>query len=234
MINDVRNAWRGLVGSVTHLKHSAGPGRVFELYVMTGITLALKAQGYEVFVRRSDGSRVRATDPDRRFVQRGRAPARIGAAAGSATNASSIVFRRGDRPAWRMLNGVLFQGPQRRLPRNRCRSCARYRRHHPPQLCGRQSAWTILACRSNARTSARTEASTRCARSSHAPTILLLGLLYLSAREPSDAQCSGPANGIRTGRCRPFRIPRRRTPRRRHSAKPLGTTDGRRRRSRPA
>ena len=110
MINDVRNALRGIVGNATHLKHSAGAGRVFELYVMTGITLALKAQGYEVFVRRSNGSRVRPTDRDRRFVQRGGAPAGIAAAADGVANASSIVFRRGDRPAWEMLNGVLFQG----------------------------------------------------------------------------------------------------------------------------
>ena len=108
---------------------------------MTGIALALKTQGYEVFVRRSDGSRVRPTDRDRRFVQRGGAPAGIAAAADGPANASSIVFRRGDRPAWELLNGVLFRGPQRRLPRNRCRPCARYRRHHAPQLRRRQSAW---------------------------------------------------------------------------------------------
>ena len=110
VINDVRDALRGIVGSATHLKHSAGAGRVFELYVMTGIAIALKAQGYEVFVRRSDGSRVRPTDPDRSFVQRGGAPSGIAAAADGVANASSIVFRRGNGPAWEMLNGVTFQG----------------------------------------------------------------------------------------------------------------------------
>ena len=110
MIGDVRDALRSIVGNVTHLKHPAGAGRMFELYVMTGIARALKARGYEVFVRRSDGSRVRPTDPDRRFVQRGGAPAGIAAAADGAANASSIVFRRGHGPAWEMLNGVTFRG----------------------------------------------------------------------------------------------------------------------------
>ena len=110
MISDVGNALRGIVGSATHLDHPAGAGRVFELYVMTDIALALKARGYEVFVRRSDGSRVRPTDPDRSFVQRGGVPAGIAAATDGAANASSIVFRREDGPEWEMLNGVTFRG----------------------------------------------------------------------------------------------------------------------------
>lgn len=110
MIDDVRNALHGIVGSATHLDHPAGAGRVFELYVMTGIALELKTQGYEVFVQRSDGNRVRPTDRNRRFVQRGGAPAGIAAAGGGVANASSIAFRRGGGPAWEMLNGVTFRG----------------------------------------------------------------------------------------------------------------------------
>ena len=110
MIDDVRDVLDDIVGSATNLKEPAGAGRAFELFVMTGIALALKARGYEVFVRRSDGSRVRPTDRDRRFVQRGGAPAGIAAAADGAGNASSIVFRREDGPEWEMLNGVTFQG----------------------------------------------------------------------------------------------------------------------------
>ena len=77
MINDVRNALRTIVGSATSLRHSAGPGRAFELYVITGIARALKARGYEVWVQRSDGSRVRPADRERRFIQRGGAPTGI-------------------------------------------------------------------------------------------------------------------------------------------------------------
>lgn len=110
MINDVKSALLKIVDSATHLSHSSGAGRAFELYVMTGIALALKAQGYVVSVQRSDGSLVRPTDRDRRFIQRGGAPAGIAAAADGPDNPSSIIFQRGCRPAWELLNGVLFKG----------------------------------------------------------------------------------------------------------------------------
>ena len=110
MINDVRNALHAIVGNATHLSHAAGPGRAFELYVMTGIARALKARGYDVWIRRSDGSRVHPTDLNRRFVQRGGAPAGIPPAAQGPGNASSIAFRRACRPAWELLNGVQFRG----------------------------------------------------------------------------------------------------------------------------
>lgn len=110
MIKDVRCALGAIVGSAISLSHSAGPGRAFELYVMTGIARALKARGYEVWIQRSDGSRVRPADRERRFVQRGGAPTGIAPAAQGRGNASTIVFRHGGRPAWALLNGVLFQG----------------------------------------------------------------------------------------------------------------------------
>ena len=110
MISQVKNALSSIVGTATHLNHPAGLGRVFELYVMTGIALALKARGYDVWVRRSDGSRIHPTDPDCRFIQRGGAPAGIASASHGPNNPSSIVFRRLKRPAWELLNGVLFQG----------------------------------------------------------------------------------------------------------------------------
>ena len=110
MINEVRDSLNLIVGSVTNLKHAAGAGRVFELYVMTAIGLALKARGYDVWVRRSDGSRVFPTDSDRRFVQRGGAPTGIPPANQGRRNSSSIVFQRDQRPAWELLNGVQFEG----------------------------------------------------------------------------------------------------------------------------
>lgn len=110
MISDVRNALRAIVGRAINLSHSDGPGRAFELYVMTGIARALKARGYEVWIQRSDGSRVRPADRERHFVQRGGAPTGIAPAAQGPGNASTIVFRRGGRPAWELLNGVQFKG----------------------------------------------------------------------------------------------------------------------------
>ena len=110
MINDVRNALRAIVGSATNLQNAAGAGRVFELYIMTGIGHALQARGYNVWVQRSDGSRVLPTDSDRHFVQRGGAPAGIAPGVQGPNNASSIIFRRPHHLAWELLNGIQFEG----------------------------------------------------------------------------------------------------------------------------
>ncbi len=109
-INQVRNDLRAIISSVATLRHAAGAGRAFELYVMTGVGLALQARGYDVWVQRSDGSRVRSTDTDQRFIQRGGAPSGIAARTQGPDNASSIVFRRGDHSAWELHNGVQFVG----------------------------------------------------------------------------------------------------------------------------
>ena len=114
MIGDVKQALRDIVGSATTLLHAAGPGRLFELYVMTGIALALTQRGYDVWIRRSDGSRVLPNDAQREFVQRGGVPVGIPPASVGPGEASSIVFsRRG--PEWEMLNGVTFEGRSQAL-----------------------------------------------------------------------------------------------------------------------
>ncbi len=110
MRNEVKNALCAVVGSVARLREAAGAGRTFELYVMTGIGCALQARGYDVWIQRSDGSRVLPTDSDRRFIQRSGAPTGILPRAQGPDNASSIVFRRGDRPEWELLNGIQFKG----------------------------------------------------------------------------------------------------------------------------
>jgi hypothetical protein len=110
MINDVRNVLNSIVGSATILQNAGGPGRIFELYVMTGIGGALQARGYDVWVQRSDGTRVLPTDADRRFIQRGGVPTGIPSQSLGPNNASSIVFRRARRPAWEILNGIQFEG----------------------------------------------------------------------------------------------------------------------------
>ena len=110
MINDVKSALGAIIGSATTLQNAAGAGRVFELYVMTGVGRALQARGYDVWVQRSDGSRVLPIDSDRRFIQRGGAPSGIAPVTQGRNNASSIVFRRGHRPAYELLNGIQFEG----------------------------------------------------------------------------------------------------------------------------
>ena len=109
-IDQVRDNLRAIIRNVVTLRNAAGAGRAFELYVMTGIGRALQARGYNVWVQRSDGSRVRPTDTDRRFIQRGGAPTGIAARVQGADNASSIVFRRGHRSAWELHNGIQFKG----------------------------------------------------------------------------------------------------------------------------
>ena len=114
MIGDVERALRDIVGSATALLDAAGPGRLFELYVMTGIARALKQRGYDVWIRRSDGSRVLPNDAQRKFVQRGGIPAGIPPASVGPGKASSIVFSR-QGPEWEMLNGVTFEGRSQAL-----------------------------------------------------------------------------------------------------------------------
>lgn len=109
MIVDVQNALRAIIGAAPLIANAAGPGRVFELFIMTGIARALQNRSYDVWIRRSDGTRIRPSDTDRRFIQRGGAPTGIPPRAQGAGNASTIVFGRG-RAAWEILNGVQFAG----------------------------------------------------------------------------------------------------------------------------
>ena len=109
MIADVEKALRHIVGSTTLLFEATGPGRLFELYVMTGIACSLGNRGYDVWVRRSDGTRVLPSDAQREFVQRGGIPAGIPPASAGPNQASTIVFTR-HGPEWEMLNGVTFEG----------------------------------------------------------------------------------------------------------------------------
>ena len=50
MINKVKDALNTIVGSVANLQHAIGAGRAFELYIMTGISLALLDRGYDVWM----------------------------------------------------------------------------------------------------------------------------------------------------------------------------------------
>ncbi len=114
MIGDVEKALRDIVGSTTLLFEATGPGRLFELYVMTGIACALRKRGYDVWIRRSDGTRVLPNDAQREFVQRGGIPAGIPPASGGPNETSTIAFTR-HGPEWEMLNGVTFEGRSQAL-----------------------------------------------------------------------------------------------------------------------
>lgn len=110
MIDEVKTALKAVIGAVPHFQPPNGAGRVFELYVMTGVGLALRHLGYDVWVRRSDGSRIHPSDGKRCFIQRGGRPAGIASASQGCKNSSSIAFRLGQGQVWELLNGVQFEG----------------------------------------------------------------------------------------------------------------------------
>lgn len=113
MITDVTDALDEILGAAVTLRHAAGAGRIFELFVMTSVARVLAGHGYEVWLQRSDGSRLRPGDTDLRFIQRGGAPSGVAGAAQGPNNASAIAFRRRrsrNAPQWEIWNGVQFAG----------------------------------------------------------------------------------------------------------------------------
>ena len=110
MIEDVEKFLSQIVGSVGNLDNAAGAGRAFELYVMTGISLALRDRNFDVWIQQSDGQIVRPTGGKWKFVQRGGKPSHIESITQGPEKASSIVFGRYYYPLWELLNGIQFIG----------------------------------------------------------------------------------------------------------------------------
>ena len=111
MIDDVRAAIDAILGSVATLRNANGAGRIFELFIMTGVATRLQAQGFDVWLQRSDGSRISPTDSDRRFIQRGGTPTGVLPAAMGSQNASVIGLRRlSNGSEWEIWNGIQFEG----------------------------------------------------------------------------------------------------------------------------
>lgn len=111
MIPAIANALDAIVGNVVTLRNANGAGRAYELYILTGIAEALKALHWDVWLQRSDGTKVHPTDSDRRFIQRGGVPTGVFGAIQGAGNASSIVFKKpGSTREWEIWNGIQFRG----------------------------------------------------------------------------------------------------------------------------
>jgi hypothetical protein len=110
MIIDVQHALNAVLSNAVTLQHAGGAGRIFELFVMTSIARELQARGYDVWIQRSDGTRINPGDTDVRFIQRGGAPTGVAGATQGANNASSIGFQFRGRPAWEIWNGIQFAG----------------------------------------------------------------------------------------------------------------------------
>lgn len=110
MISNIKNALMGILAN-TNLQHANGAGRLFELFIMTSIADALRIANFNVWLQRSDGSRIYSTDTSKEFVQRGGAPTGVLPANQGTNNGSSICFQRGaDGPVWEIWNGIQFEG----------------------------------------------------------------------------------------------------------------------------
>ena len=110
MIPQIQTALNSVLGNVATLRLAGGAGRAFELFVMAGVARALQVRGYDVWLQRSDGTRILPGDADRRFIQRGGVPTGMAGAAQGAGNASVIGFQLPQRFAWELWNGIQFEG----------------------------------------------------------------------------------------------------------------------------
>lgn len=103
----IKRALRALLGSAPTLQEATGAGRVFELYVMFRLAVALKARGWLVTPLDSNGSPLIPGQP---FIQRGGLPSGVSPAiAGPASGASSLKIEKNGQE-WELWNGVQFKG----------------------------------------------------------------------------------------------------------------------------
>ncbi len=108
MIADVQAAINAVAASAVPLHHAAGLGRIFELYVMTGIAQRLLHLGWTVQLQRSDGSPLTGGDP---FIQRGGKPTGVAPAVHGPNGPSSILISNPITGAeWEIWSGIQFRG----------------------------------------------------------------------------------------------------------------------------
>jgi hypothetical protein len=110
MINSVQNALNSILGVFSVLNNATGAGRIFELYIMTGIASEMQNRGFEVWLQRSDGTRILPSDTNQIFIQRGGAPTGVPPASDGPGNASVIGLRRPNGDRWELWNGIQFSG----------------------------------------------------------------------------------------------------------------------------
>ena len=110
MINDVLNALSSILGVSPILNNATGAGRIFELYIMTGVASEMQNRGFEVWLQRSDGTPILPGDTNRAFIQRGGAPTGVAPASAGPNNAGVIGLRRPGGDGWELWNGIQFRG----------------------------------------------------------------------------------------------------------------------------
>jgi hypothetical protein len=108
MIKDVKAALDAIAGSPVPLNNAVGLGRIFELYVMTGVAGKLVNLGWSVQLQRSDGALLTAGDS---FIQRGGPPTGVAPSTYGPKEPSSILLgnpRTGSK--WEIWSGIQFRG----------------------------------------------------------------------------------------------------------------------------
>ena len=110
MIPAVQAALSTVLGNAPQLNNANGAGRAFELYVMTGIAVEMQDRGFDVWLQRSDGTRIYPNDPDKTFTQRGGQPTGVLPASAGSNNASVIGISRPNGDVWELWNGIQFRG----------------------------------------------------------------------------------------------------------------------------
>jgi hypothetical protein len=110
VIPAVQSALNSILGNNPVLNNASGAGRAFELYIMTGIAVEMQSRNFDVWLQRSDGTRIYPGDPNQVFIQRGGSPTGVPAASAGANNASVIGMSRLGGAIWELWNGFQFKG----------------------------------------------------------------------------------------------------------------------------
>jgi hypothetical protein len=113
MIANVQAAIDSVARSAVPLNNAVGLGRIFELYVMTGIAERLLNLSWSVKLQRSDGAPFKVGDP---FIQRGGKPTGVAPAIHGPSGPSSISIRNPKTMTeWEIWNGIQFRGRSQAL-----------------------------------------------------------------------------------------------------------------------
>lgn len=108
---EVEKALDKVLHGAAQLRNAKGAGRIFELFILTGIGVRLQSLGCTVQLQRSDETVIAPTDVDRKFIQRGGAPTGVPPRSAGPGNASTILFSKpGSAVQWEIWNGVQFEG----------------------------------------------------------------------------------------------------------------------------
>ena len=114
----IQSVLNSIVAGAVTLTSALGAGRAFELFVISNLTEELRSRGYDVWIRLSDGTDLRRTSPNLKFIQRSGAPGPLPPSSSGPNGPSVICFRRpgsSSQRHWEIWNGIQFRGRSRGL-----------------------------------------------------------------------------------------------------------------------